>query len=475
VASPNETGETWDAGVSTAFVLGWELVSILWRGPFERAEAPPSSNELLRLDSLSPPLRARLAADLVESNLGKLSDRLIPRRIDPGKLATLRAALAEDRDSLRRAIEALHSELLLTLAVADSKLGRGYAIGHELADVCLRPNDRESFDNAFGMPVVNIKNRLSDLSSSFPPHSSRAVALSLRAWEAWAAEPELDGNRLEWERHGAAVQAALDRQGMLWRDLLAGDKRGQDMLDTSHYVKAASSLMRKMASTVWKFVSPIWWQLTALAVVVIAGIALYIAGVKAIGSVVAITGALGITGAGIRSRLGKVAGELQSQLWGAELDLAIGEAVLIGPEGWGISVDEIYVPASGAPSRVAANLRTLRQLRHFVKKGSTRRVVTLLAPEPVFEDPGGEMLEAPVEVAKWLIGGPMREEVLEEPLAIDAVGSNVLVTHLDGAAHVWRIKEERVRRWKRFEKFDEARADAHAIGRRREAEPVRAP
>jgi hypothetical protein len=78
-----------------------------------------------------------------------------------------------------------------------------------------------------------------------------------------------------------------------------------------------------------------------------------------VGAIAAAAGVLGITGAGIRARLGGVATRLQSRLWGAELDFAIADAILTGPEGWGASVKDVAVPASGAAPRVAANPEVL--------------------------------------------------------------------------------------------------------------------
>jgi hypothetical protein len=421
-------------------------------------------------------MRAKLAVDLIESNLQKLSGRLRSvKGIDVRLVAGLRSALVRKNEkAIENAIKDLHVEALFALAAADSRLGRAYALGYELADVCLEPCDRCSFESAFGTQVVPVKDRLADLASSLPAHSSRAVVLSLRAWEVWAAEPELNGKGLSWTRDGAGVEAALRRQGVLWRDLLAGDKEGQDMLNTNHYVRAASSLIAAMVSTAWRFMRPLWLPLGLMTLSLLAGIALLLftgSGGKALGTILAAAGAIGITGAGIRARLGDVAGELQSQLWGAELDLAIAQAVLIGPVGWDAKVEN--VPASGAAPKVAANLETLSEFRKRVKTKSARRICDLLAPDAEFVLPGDEPVLGARAVAEWLREEPQSKRIATEPDRVDAVAPGILVSHLKSGAAVWRVREGKVRWREGFGDAEAALQRALSLGPRRLASNAR--
>ncbi len=444
-------------------MLGWELAALLRAAPFSGSAVTEVDGRLLRVDSLSPEMRARLAVNLVEANLQKLRGRFSSvRDVRAGCTEELRKAVGIDEERLRRAIADLHLEALFALTAADSTLGRAYSLGYELADICLEPSDQCSFENAFGTQAVPVRDRLADLASSFPPHSSRAVVLSLRAWEVWAAEPEIDGEQLSWGRDGAGVRAALRRQGMLWRDLLSDDKHGQDMLDTGHYVHAATSLVATMAKTLRHFARPFLLPLLGLVILFIAGLVLLATGSKAVGALLAAAGALGITGAGIRARLGDVAGELQSQLWGAELDVAIAEAILIGPIGWDAKVENL--PARGAQPKVAQNAQTLCDLRKQIRLKSRKAIEALLAPDVEFVLPDGQSWRGSKDVAKWLCETSQAQRIAEEPDGVRAVTAGILVSRLGNGAAVWRVREGKIRWREGFDDAEKALERAESLG-----------
>lgn|GEM_PF-3024570 len=455
-----------DPDVRTAFLLGWELTSIM-RLPPAVGEVSPH-DELLRLDALSPPMRAKLAIGLVESSLHRLRERTIASRpLDPSRAVGLQAILEREgkSESLGRAIVRLHEDALLALVAADSKLGRAYALGHELSEVSLEPRNRgtvEAFNASFGAGVVTIRDRLADLASSFPPHASRAVVLSLRAWESWAAEPKLNKRQLDWKSDGAGVTVALARQGELWRDLLTGDKLGQDMLDARHYIQAAKSMVK----VVTRFALPVIAMLFISVLLLATGIVVLLTTEsKVTGAIVTVAGMLGITTGGARARFGALAGRLQSQLWGAALDLAIGEAALTGPDGWNASVDGIAVPASGERPKAADNLNALERFRKALQTGSAWRIRRLLAPRPVFVGDGAPTESTPREVARWLARLPANARVGAPSNRVESPGPSVLVAlrEDDGSAEVWWFQEGKVRYWREFTGPEEARASACAL------------
>jgi uncharacterized membrane protein YvlD (DUF360 family) len=407
-------------------------------------------------------MRTELAVEMVEAHLQKLSDRLSKGQgVNAALVARLRGAAEAGPEQLDEAIRALHARALFALVAVDSKLGRAYALGHELAEISLGPHNRLSFDRAFGARVVTVKDRLADLASSLPPHASRAVVLSLRAWEVWAAEPKLDGRWLDWPKDGAGVKVALARQGERWRDLLAGDKLGQDMLDTSHYLQAARSMIRAMVRTVIRFIRPLLPLLVLPALLLAAGIYILIKGdSKTLGLLTTVAGLVGITGAGVRARLGHVATRLQSQLWGAALDRAIGEAALVGPEEWDAKVTEVEVPASGPAPKAAANLETLRAFRRAVDSGSARRIQALLAPNAEFVHDGLREQKSG-DIARWLSRLPAGSRIASQPEELESPGPSVLVSlHGDDPAEVWWIQEGKVRYWQELPTDREARAVA---------------
>lgn len=405
---------------------------------------------------------------LLESNLGKLTGRLPSgQRAFDCRMIGLRRAIKESAaSSPEKEIKALHAEFLIGLLSAGPKLGHAYALGHELAEITLWPKSGDDFDDAFGTRAITIKDRLADLTSSFPAHASRAVVLSLRAWEKWAAEPELDGKELKWRKAGEAVTTALKRQGVLWRDLLTGDKRGQDMLDTEHYLRAASSLFARMFRTVLSFARKIWWLLAIFVVLLLGGIALILfADAKFLGSILAVLGALGITGGSVQARLKGVADELQTELWGAEMDRGIADAVLIGPSGWGIKIADIDVPASGAELVAATNITKLHEFARAVNKGSPRRIKKLLSADAEFAPgPRAKTLKGEEQILSWLSNDLNTDQITTEPEKIEVLRQGILVSD-DGkrGGAVWRIREGKIRRWKSFPTFKQAKADANKL------------
>jgi hypothetical protein len=452
-----------DASFCIAFALGWETASLYRGTSFDAGHGRSRVDALPDLTSFTPGERASLAIDLIEANLKKLEERLsVVGPIDSTLIGEVRGRL-DDHEQLQPAVRDLHFEVLCALTAANLRLGRAYGLGHALADTCLMPTDRASFDEAFGERLIAVKDWLADLSSSFPPHSSRATVLSLRAWESWAANPCIDGESLSWDVHGASVREALRRQGELWRDLLARDKDGQDMLDTSHYLSAANSLIRTMATTVWRFLRPFRILLYLGGLALLIGLALVLffpaTATKAVGVILSALGAAGITTVGLRTRLGQVATQLQTRLWGVELDLAIGEAVLLGPEGWDASVANIAVPASGPAPKIGINAIVLQDFRQAVAAGQFEELSDLLTPDVEFGLGNGDTVRGRTAVATWVLGPDTAPRFAAEPGEVKALGTGVLITRgsNDGGTEAWRVQERKVRRWSTFANEDDVR------------------
>jgi hypothetical protein len=466
-AAPAEAppAASFDPSVSTAFSLGWRLASLYRDASLDRERRDDGRDDLPGAGSLSGLARTELTVDLIEAEIRKLREHPGGGGIDENVAEELRKALtarAKDLRALRQRIEKLHLGLLFALTAADFRLGKAFALGHALADTCLLPEDRGSFDRAFGPRIVSVKNWLADLASVLPPHASRAVALSLRTWESWAAEPTQDGKPLDWSTQGAGVCAALRRQGELWQALLAGEKSAPDMLDTNHYLRAASALVAALSSSIWRFLRPLAIPLAVAILLLGGGVALLLltgtAG-QVVGAIAAAAGAVGITGAGLRARLGKAATYLENRLWGAELDLAIAEAVLIGPTGWGASVGQVALPPTGAPPRVATNIETLSEFRDAVRGKREQELAELLAADAEFVVEG-RARRGRGAVVEWLLTAPESTRIASEPQRVVAARPGYLVTYLEPGADVWRLQEGRIRRWQSFADRDEARVAA---------------
>ena len=296
-------------------------------------------------------------------------------RTRPRSCARRSPGRAKDLGALRQAIEKLHLGCSSALTSADFRLEKAFTLGHALAETSLLPEDRGSFDRAFGPRIVSIKNWLADLASVLPPHPSRAVALSLRTWESWAAEPTQDGEPIAWPKQGAGVRAALRRQGELWRALLAAEKSAPDMLDTNHYLRAASALVAALNSSIWRFLRPLAIPLAVAILLLGGGVALLLltgtAG-QVVGAIAAAAGAVGITGAGLRARLGK-----RDHL---PREPALGRRARSGHRGGGPDRPDRLgrqrrpgrpPPDRGATS-VATNIETLGEFRDAVRASTSR-------------------------------------------------------------------------------------------------------
>jgi ketosteroid isomerase-like protein len=404
--------------------------------------------------------------DRIAAGLHRLGDSLSAAGIAPLSVAGLHRVLAAGRGDiaeLRERIGRFDVQVLSALTAAGFRLGKAYDLGRALADTCLGPEDRDSFDRSFGPRLVDVKNWLADLASTFPPHSSRAVVLSLRAWEKWAADPKLEGKPLAWRSQGAGVRGALRRQAEVWRALLVGEKQGPDMLNTDDYLKAANGLVGGMSAAIWRFLKPLALPLGVVILLLGAGIALLVisgTALKVVGALLAAAGAVGITGAGIRARLSTVATQLETRLWGAELDLAIANAVLIGPKGWGAEISPVDVPPTGVEPRIAVNLETLHRFREAVGARDRVMIERLLAADAEFvaDEEAKSGREA---IVAWLEGEPPQaRRISTVPQQIVAGRPGALVAYVDPGADLWRLREGSVARWQSFADRDQAREAA---------------
>jgi hypothetical protein len=445
--------------VTIALALGWHMVELDDCSSGGYVPGRPRDG-LPRLESLTVRQRTELLVDELTAGIHRLAGSFAAAGRDSVSTTAIRDALRQDGDAaLQPAIAELHVNLLLALRATEPTLGKAYRLGHALAETCLGPEDRDTLDDAFGPSIVGTKDLLADLSSSLPPHTARAVLLSLRSWESWAADPDIDGDPLDWKRHGPAVRACLRREGQLWHALLTGEKRGEDMLDPHDYLSAADRLV----SSSWRAAKVVlrrMWRIVGLVVLVgAAAVVVLVLDHEVLGAVAAALAALGVTGAGVRAQLAGMARPLEKSLWGAELDQAIADAITIKPGDAGVHRDD-YVPAIGEPPKAATNLEVLAEFREVVKRGRKRRMRRLLAPDVVMKPTDRERrgIEAALE---WLLASKeVRARLAINPDQIVGAGPGLLVTYLpqDGGADVWRVREGRIKAWKPFANRDEARA-----------------
>lgn len=435
------------APVSVAFAVGWQMAE-LYGG--SASEVPPERDgpdKLPSLEDLGGVQLATLGVDQVDAALHLLSYQLDAAGvsgISTQPVRTLLAAKPLHLDTLRDAVERLHVGLMLGLTAADFRLGKAYRLGCSLAKTALLPEDRDSFEYAFGPRIDSIKDWLADLTSTLPAHGARAVAASLAAWDKWAAEPAIDGREFNWEDDWPAVRPVLRRQGQLWRALLSDEKQGADMLEIQSLVSAGQGMLAQASSLAWRALRRLWLGAVIVTVLLGSGIALLVLAksevLKISGAIVAAAGSVGITWRGLMTRASKMATEIESRLWGAELDLAIAVVITKGPDGWGVDVADVAkaLPAVGEGPHPVSELAILDQFRAAVKDERLEK------PKPVvraarFLTPDSEHLHLPTVLDA---NKPSAEELLNPyvrfvpgPPAGEEKGRTMVLTWLKEQDH----------------------------------------
>jgi hypothetical protein len=356
----------WQASVPTAFALGWQMSEL-----FAMSAETPNTQPLAAANGSSPSAGHGLLP-LASVHVWSDGDRwdLAARQIE-GKACRLRAAfehVGSEIDDLEKfeslaaglvghwhaagadqELGAAYHALVMTLAAAHARLGRACELGCGLADLCrLAPGPTVAeLKHRFGDRLTPLQADLTDLASSLPQHASRAISLSLAQWQKWARDADANAPVPH------ELPAILRRQGELWRAVLSGEKLGQDMLAADDYLDASKTLFRSViGKRPW-----LWGALAGGAVLIAVGIYLILTAsdaLKAIsGAGLSVLSAVGLTLASIKRSAAGVGDRLMSEVWSAELDWAIAQAVTVTPPGLSITLQRREVPPRG-PDRSTA-------------------------------------------------------------------------------------------------------------------------
>jgi len=313
-----------DPLVSVAFVLGWQVAEVYRPDPSEGAAPLVSENDLPGLSRLSPEEWTNMGLDRVLAGIAKLSGPISDAGLEAPDahqfVATVRATT--DGNARMQAIRDFHIDLLATLTAADYRLGKAYQLGRALADTTRPPADYRA--ELVPDRVAAITGWIRELASALPPHAAHPVADSLDAWSRWAHPKQ---PRAEVD---PAVLAKLGAQGRLWRSLLSGEKRPTDTLETSDYMRAGESLVRRSAALGGRFLKHFWWLVILIPAFFIGGIvvvAISSTPTAVVGGVASIVVALGLGYNGVGGALGRAIGRVEQPLWSAEIDTVIYERI----------------------------------------------------------------------------------------------------------------------------------------------------
>jgi hypothetical protein len=318
-----------DEGVRTAFALGWQMAELYRRGETQATQAQLQV-DLPEVGSLAGPDRRNLRFAQVDAALARLRQAITDAGLSVPTTDAVRGAAERGEAEARAAILALHAELLRVLTAADFRLGKAYGLGRALCDTC-RVHSAKDVQRELGSDRVgNLYSWLLDLKTVLPPHAGESVYQSLREWELWASQPEVDSHPLDWERDQGTVEQVLFRQGEIWRALLSGEKKATDMLVARDYADAAGKLFMDGVALLKRLPWQLWLVVGGALGLAVAGLILASL-IGNVSSVVAALGglaaALGISWTGLRQTLGTAAASLRKPLWGAALDRAIVVAI----------------------------------------------------------------------------------------------------------------------------------------------------
>ena len=325
VAQAVERSDAPDVDVAVAIGLGWYLAALSHPGDVVQSAAA-ARGDLAGLAAVEEGQVLDYCESQVEVAFVRLQALVAKAGLKLPPLDALKECLKEQR----RRSEAGHVEnrVAAVLGAADFKLGKAYGVGRALLNLTSRPAEGATLaSHLTETRVAPVVAAIDDLSSVLAPHAGHSVRASIHQWRISVT----GGSVVAPEQHETWL--ALARQGELWRALLAGEKSGLDMLEIEDYVDAAERLSKRMRTVVlravMKFPEVVILVLGLLAV----GVAVLVVFRDSAAAIVAgagtILASVGLTWRGAGRSLGGLASKLEQPLWGAELDVAITQAITL--------------------------------------------------------------------------------------------------------------------------------------------------
>jgi hypothetical protein len=321
---------------SRAFFVGWRLAQ-LYASPVHMAAVPAFASDkkggLPEIpEKLDQTQQARLIWVGLDTDISQLPGGTA-QEISDAK-TTLRVQLQNsdyDELAISTGIAHLFKLTLTNVYVINPHLAKALVAGEQLAELVFGPAAQDS-------PLVALETRLSEgnvertctllaeLQSAFPLRAAAAVAGSLMYWQRW-----MEANR----DNGDATRQALLRQGELWRSLLTGENRADDLLGLDDYRQAFGDYTHQVILLARKY--PLLWLLVAT-LLAGAGVGIWAiinyapAGAAVIAGIIAAgAGTLGITWKTVAATLGRASLLLERPMVEDGLREAVKFAAFIPP------------------------------------------------------------------------------------------------------------------------------------------------
>jgi hypothetical protein len=288
-----------DAHVTAAVQLGWVMGSLITPG----AQTPLPSGFPIDAATVYKAKGLELAHLLVE----------VAVPVTPGPDA-LTAQLQTGAAATAQA-ETWESTLVAALLAHDVRLAKAYGVGRQLNLIAYDPAQ------AIASPeVTGMIDALDDLTSALPAHAGRGVANSVRLWQ-------------DVEAGHVPGRDVLEAQCELWRTVLTGEKLATQLLEPENYIDAAEQLAVKLRATAAVLLRQYLVWVIVILVLLFGGAALLLIAPNGASDTAAglsgVLAALGLTYKGVGPTLGKLAGQVEAPLWGAELDGAVTAAITL--------------------------------------------------------------------------------------------------------------------------------------------------
>lgn len=328
--------------VCRAVNLGWRLAELYdskrLPGPPQNEESKPLPPHLPGFGEMTAHERACALAAHAGADLASLGT-VLNTEMPTIEAVRIPLVAGRGRDEVRRAVHDLYLDVRDRIAGSDPVAARAFGLGRMLADTALLPttDQPEELGERFERwRLGNAFDWLDDLDAVLPVQSASAVRASLRAWEKWVCDRRRPDGTVDPAKVDQVVIRALHRQGDMWHRLLTGEQACDQLLDARGYVGAAGSLLangRRLAfHYLWKWLWAILLGVASLGSALWAAVTYAPAGTDRVAAVlVAISGFLGVSWAGIRATLGRAVGQAEKAMWEAEVTAAIGRAATLTP------------------------------------------------------------------------------------------------------------------------------------------------
>jgi hypothetical protein len=335
-----------ESAVCLAVCVGWRMAELYdsdeLPGPSARREAGGLPTHLPGFGEMSDYEKACALAAHVGADLASLG-HVLGLESMPTMAPVLEALQVprHSRDDVRAVILNLYLEVRDMVAGSDVSAATAFGLGRMLADTTLLPTEAhpeilaERFDE---YRLGNAFRWLDDLDARLPARSAPTVRTTLEEWKLWVTSlPRTPQGAVEPAAVSGAVIRALQRQGEIWRRLLTGEQRPDQLLDSQAYIGAAVKLLgaarRIGLHFLWKWSWAIVLAAGAVGAAVWAALTYAPAGTSRVAAVVvSAAGFLGISWLGVRATLGRALRQAEGALWEAEVTAAIATVAATTPK-----------------------------------------------------------------------------------------------------------------------------------------------